>query len=343
MNNITDEQIMKILNEQKSFLDTIYDEKQILGIFTYGRVNYGFARTIDDIKTLVIYLPTFSELCNIEPNLLEKVDIPYKNNKVIKKIDIRGLYNFATLHDGVLMETLSSEYRIINPIYKKIFTKYFLLNKELIFRCNPTKKVETIVTAGIKALNKYEEDNTDIDSIFKASYLRIAGRLYLDGVSSENCINLRQDYYKNYLWQILNGEIVPDLQEVRSELELLLREVYEQDLVPNTKIKEIIDEGSSEIIKVSLTDIVQTETFMNKITVLEKQAFDIILNHLSNEYEGFVSISQLVEESDISRPVFKSILNKMQKNLIAELENKGAKGTYIKIIDSNILKQIDNK
>ena len=31
------------------------------------------------------------------------------------------------------------------------------------------------------------------------------------------------------------------------------------------------------------------------------------------------------------------ILNKMQKNLIAELENKGAKGTYIKIIDGTLL------
>lgn len=337
MNKISDEEIKNIVSDQLDYIYSKINEKQILGIFTYGKVNYGFARTIDDIKTLIIYLPTFSELCNIEPNISEISEIPYKNNMIIKKIDIRGLYNFATLHDGVLVETLSSEYKIINPRYKKIFTKYFLLNKELIFRCNPTKKVETIVAAGLKALNKYEEDNTDIDSIFKASYLRIAGRLYLDGVSCENCINLRQDYYKNYLWQILNGEMIPDLQEIRCELELLLREVYEQNLTPNIKIKDIINTGSSEILKVSLTDTAQTEIFTNKITKLEKQAFDIILSHLSNEYEGFVSVSQLVEESGISRPVFKSILDKMQKNLIAELENKGAKGTYIKIIDGDIL------
>ena len=81
----------------------------------------------------------------------------------------------------------------------------------------------------------------------------------------------------------------------------------------------------------------QTEDFKKKLTDLELQALDVILNNLANKYEGIISISQLVNTSGISRPVFKSVLDKMKTNLIAEWENRGVKGTYIKIIDGNLL------
>ena len=53
--------------------------------------------------------------------------------------------------------------------------------------------------------------------------------------------------------------------------------------------------------------------------------------------EGIVSISKLVEGGDYSRPVFKSVLNKMKDAEIAELTNMGVKGTHIKIIDGVFL------
>ena len=48
--------------------------------------------------------------------------------------------------------------------------------------------------------------------------------------------------------------------------------------------------------------------------------------------EGTISISKLLEESDISRPVFKSTLNKIEKYYIAEVTNMGVKGTNIKLL-----------
>ena len=53
--------------------------------------------------------------------------------------------------------------------------------------------------------------------------------------------------------------------------------------------------------------------------------------------EGIVSISQAVASSNLSRPVFKSVLNKMKDLEIAELTNMGVKGTHIKIIDGVFL------
>ena len=70
------------------------------------------------------------------------------------------------------------------------------------------------------------------------------------------------------------------------------------------------------------------EDFVNSLTKTEKKAFEFLLTKLSNG-EGVVSISQLILETNISRPVFKNLLSKMGE--VAEINNLGVKGTYIKI------------
>lgn len=334
MNKIQDEEINCILQKQYNNLIKKYSEKQIFGIFAYGKVNYGFADKIQDLKTVFIYLPTFEELCTIEPNFNIKQNEEV-NGDIIKKVDIRGLYNFASQQDGVMMEALFSEYQIINPRYKKIFKKHFLINKEVIFHCDPVAKVQQIVEIGRNALSEYTL-NKNIEKLFQACFLRISCRLYLDGVSCENCINLKKDYHTSYLWQILNGEIKPNINEIYNDYDLFLEEVKDYK---KSNCEDIIKNGVKEVMIVFLTDMEQTEEFRNKLTDLEKQALTVILNNLADKYEGNISISQLVNMSTISRPVFKSVLDKMKANLIAEIENKGVKGTYIKIIDGNILSE----
>ena len=61
------------------------------------------------------------------------------------------------------------------------------------------------------------------------------------------------------------------------------------------------------------------------------------LDNLNDGYQGNISILQLTTSSGISRSVFKNLLQKMKDNLVAEIENQGTKGTYIKIIDGTIL------
>ena len=337
MNKISDEQIFEVINNQLKYIYSKYDEKQILGIFTYGKVNYGFAQSIEDIQTLFVYLPSYSELCSLEPDFQIKTYI--QNEKfIIKKIDIRGVYNFASHQDGIMIEALCSEYQIINPRFKKVFKKFFLLNKEMIFHCDPVTRVENIIATAEASLNFYKQ-NKSVDDLFKACYLRIACRLYLDGVSCENCINLKRDYHISYLWQILKGEIIPNIDEIYEDLKLFKEEINEQKLNVNKEIQDMIADGVQEILKISLTDVTQTEDFKKKLTDLELQALNVILDNLADKYEGIISVSQLVNASGISRPVFKSVLDKMKTNLIAEWENKGVKGTYIKIIDGNLLSE----
>ena len=330
---IKEENVKNILKTQLKYLYSIYDEKQILGIFTYGKINYGFAKEEKDIKTLFVYLPNYTELCSIEPNFNVKETITLSNGQQVKKMDIRGLYNFASSQDNVMMEALFSEYQIINSRYQKVFKKLFSMNREFIFHCNIEERVKHIVDCGREALEVYQRYN-DIDALFQACYLRIACRLYLNGASCENCINLKKDYHIAYLEQILENKIQPNLEEIYLDFNNFIEESKESE---NIDCLNLVRQGVQEILKIALTDAVQTEDFKNKLTDLEQQALVVILDNLADGYEGLISVSQLVASSNISRPVFKNVLQKMKDNLIAEIENKGVKGTYVKIIDGNLL------
>lgn len=75
-----------------------------------------------------------------------------------------------------------------------------------------------------------------------------------------------------------------------------------------------------------------------KLTKKENMALNIILNELNFNKNGNISILELVKKSKISRPVFTNLLMKLQVNGDAEIWNQGAKGTYIKFINTEILK-----
>ena len=113
MNKIKDEEIMQVLYEQEEYLKSIYDEKQILGIFVYGKANYGFAESVEDIKTVACYIPTFEEICCESYN----VKIFYiKDNKdrQIRLCDMRLINMLARNQEQIIMETVFSNYYLIN-------------------------------------------------------------------------------------------------------------------------------------------------------------------------------------------------------------------------------------
>lgn len=334
MNKISNEIINNIIQQQYDYIINKYDEKRIFGVFTYGKVNYGFATREQDIKTVFLYIPSFEEMCINPIKSDDQEEYINYGDFYIKKIDARILYTKAIQQDKNIMEGLFSEYSIINPRYKKIFKNRIYINRETIFHCNQKLRIKNAVNCGLKSLEKYKT-NKSVDSLFNACRLRIACQLYLEGASCENCINLKKDYHIHYLWQVLNQEIIPNIQEIKQDLIDCLKE--SEDLQENSSCEELIKNSCIEIIKVAITDMIQQEDFLNILTDTEKNALDIILDNLEDGYQGNISILQLTASSGISRSVFKNLLQKMKDNLVAEIENQGTKGTYIKIIDGNIL------
>lgn len=74
-----------------------------------------------------------------------------------------------------------------------------------------------------------------------------------------------------------------------------------------------------------------TNDFLEKLTENEKIAFKALYNE-STQNNGIVSISKLVEETQLSRPVYQNVVQKMKHWNIAIVANKGVKGTHIQFL-----------
>lgn len=79
------------------------------------------------------------------------------------------------------------------------------------------------------------------------------------------------------------------------------------------------------------SQLVLKDEFFNALTVNEEQAF----YHLKNEIgsSGNVSIVKMIQKTNMSRPVWNSLLQKMEKFGIARIKNQGVKGTYIEFME----------
>lgn len=77
-------------------------------------------------------------------------------------------------------------------------------------------------------------------------------------------------------------------------------------------------------------DGVQDKIF-DSLTKTEEKALIFCLEEIGDE--GVLSISEAIRKSGISRPVFTSMLDKLDRYKGAEIKNMGVKGTYINFYD----------
>lgn len=70
-----------------------------------------------------------------------------------------------------------------------------------------------------------------------------------------------------------------------------------------------------------------TNEFFNALTSNESLAFDAIKQDIG--LNGNISIVKMIQKTNLSRPVWTSLLQKMEKFNIAIVKSQGVKGTYI--------------
>jgi GTP-sensing pleiotropic transcriptional regulator CodY len=69
--------------------------------------------------------------------------------------------------------------------------------------------------------------------------------------------------------------------------------------------------------------------FFNALTENETIAFQSIREEIG--FSGNISVVKMIQKTNLSRPVFTSLLQKMEKYGIAEIKSQGVKGTHIEI------------
>lgn len=330
MNKISKEEINKILKDDYKYLKTLYPQDQIFGLFTFGKVNYGFAEKVEDVLVKMYYLPSLEEMCtSIE---FKDEVIEYNNHHIIIK-DIRLILDNILKQEGTTMECFFSKNYIITPKFKTVYMDNIIAKREEIFHCNPGKRVkQSVERAQSEIIDFMATGNTEL--LFEACRRRLATSLYLAGEKVQDCIELKKDYHTTYLWSIKTGQSLPNIEEVVKDLTEMKNIAITMEIHP--ELETMVTETIVEIMKIALTKSISADEFLSMLTPAEQGALKDIMQNLENG-EGIVSVSKLVESGNYSRPVYKSVLNKMKDAEIADLTNMGVKGTHIKIIDGVFL------
>ena len=318
MNKISDAEIKNILRMRCEEIKEQIGEDRLFGIFVIGPALYGIAEVSEQIKTIAGYIPTEDDLYFSIP---QRKDFVHADGSVTLLTDLRCLLSLFKEQDINIMESIFSDYRIINPRYEEDYIKYILNNKEVIFKYEPYRRIDNAIARGLVAIDK--------KNFVEAARIRFACEEYVNGTSIADCICLKKDFHLRYLESINKGEFEPDIKELKDDYMEILSKA--KNMICNYEAETYFKDFIKIVITKANQDNIRVANILEFLTDKEKQALSIILSKLENG-EGTISISKLLEESDISRPVFKSTLNKIEKYYIAEVTNMGVKGTNIKLL-----------
>lgn len=204
-----------------------------MGIFAIGKTCYDFVYSIEDIELICYYVPSIEELYlnTYKYNYCEEFND-------VKMIDFRYVYNLLLEQDRITMEAAFTNYKIINKLYKQSFEKYVLMNKEALFHYDSEKKIYNSTQRALQLLNS----NMSKEDLFEVCRIRIACELLLSGNPIKNCINIKKDYHINYLTDILNNRITPNLKDLKNDLLELQKKSENYNSIENTKklFKELL-------------------------------------------------------------------------------------------------------
>lgn len=319
MNKITNEDILRKVKKEYDNHINLYGENRIVGAYALGMPLYGFAEKEEEIKILILYIPTFKELV-----LTSFLQSPKDSN--IFLCDIRRFKEFFFEKDAFL-EILFTPYAIENPLFENLFS-VLKKNKEELASVYIKKNSIDMQRKIYQDIKEYEKTPNSLLA-FSICRKHIMLYLYSQNNSFTQSLIIQQDYYKYYLYQVKNNQCSPNFNQIKEDLKSLPMLITSSEEI--NQHKERIADVVFRIVNKSFTETkkkMSKEDFINSLTKTEKKAFEFLLTKLSNG-EGIVSISQLILETNISRPVFKNLLSKMGE--VAEINNLGVKGTYIKI------------
>lgn len=318
MNKISDIEIKNILRMRCEEIKEAVGENKLFGIFVIGPVLYGTAEVTEQIKTIAGYIPDEEDLYF---NMPERKDFVHSDGNTTLLTDLRCLLSLFKEQDINIMESIFSDYRIINPRYEDDYIRYILNNKEMIFKYEPYRRIDNAITRGFLAIDR--------KNFVEAMRIRFACEEYVNGTSIADCICLKKDFHLRYLESISKGEFIPDIKELKDDYIEILSKA--ENMICHHEAETYFKDFIKIVITKSSQDNTKVANVLEFLTDKEKQALKLILSKLNNG-EGVISISKLLEESDISRPVFKSTLDKIEKYCLAEITNMGVKGTSIKLL-----------
>ena len=164
-----DNQIQKAVIEHKNrLLSCGYQERNLLGIFAYGSMNYGtFIQGSSDVDTKAIFVPTLEQLINKSFKVKTKI---WNNDEHCEVMDISHLVSNFRKQNINFLELLYTQYNWINPLYEEYWIKYFIEQKEDIARYDINKARVSIAGQAIHTLKQRPLEGKNVGNGIRLLY-----------------------------------------------------------------------------------------------------------------------------------------------------------------------------
>ena len=134
----------RIMSHLKTHLEDCvkkYPDHEWVGIFLCGSQNYQLDTFGSDIDSKFIVLPTLEDIALMREPISEKLSIPGGEFAEVK--DIRLMFGCYRKQNVNFVETLFTQFRIVNPDWADLFQP-MLDNNEKIARYNKTQAIHTM-------------------------------------------------------------------------------------------------------------------------------------------------------------------------------------------------------
>lgn len=197
------ERVMERVQEHKDFLvrECGFKEELILGVFLYGSQNYGFATDDSDVDTKAIVFPTLHDLSLGKPMVSKEYHLPNGEHCEVK--DLREMVANYKKQNMNFIETLYTEFKWVNPLYKDYWERFFERFKEDFAHFDEWKTVYSAACQGA------HRQSITPKRVHNAKRILTFLDLYTEGVPYKECMNL-------YLH---DPELAEELRKIKFNLE----------------------------------------------------------------------------------------------------------------------------
>lgn len=238
------------------------------------------------------------------------------------------------------MPNIVTDTKINEILNDALMTK--IINKNLIFGAFTYDKVNYGFAKDEKDVKIYLYYIPSIDDICFQKNINDINNLKVDNITFIDIRKILMYYQEN---KNIFESLFSNYYLINSKYEEIYNKYFKKEKITSGKkvgkdwiIKDgyfialtNIRKGILELVENSIiVNPIKTNNIEEKFTKTEEKALNVILNELGEKKEGNISISNLIEKSKISRPVFKNTLLKLEKNELAKIDNQGTKGTYIR-------------
>ena len=242
------------LQEHYKYATKDIDMNNVIGITLTGSQNYGTDLPTSDVDTQLIITPTLEEVYKgNKPDSTTKMMEDSEEHIKIK--DVRQFIKEIKKQNLNVIECLYTDYCIINPIYKDIWSN-LIAERDKIARINPVLAVKAIKGNALNSLDRIYLTDGSISFKQVANLVRYDYYLnqYIANKPFLECMQPDEETRK-YILQIRNGELgESSLRTIAETSGDHIRKIVDdyvdnnKDFVVNQELIDFLDETCKEFI-----------------------------------------------------------------------------------------------